>query len=77
MKIPVVDFEVTIPMLPCPLEVEDIPTLLEVPLGDASPFEGVPFHAAGDIYLKRNSTNTDGSSSSDVLAQSHVVVNVH
>jgi len=53
-----------------------IPTLLEVPLDDASPFEGVPFHAAGDIHLKRNSTNTD-SSSSDVLARSHVVVDVH
>jgi len=68
MKIPVVEFEIKLPMLPCPLAVEDIPTVLEIPLGDTSPFAGVPLHAAGDIYLKRES--------SDVLAWGHVVVDV-
>ena len=68
MTVPVVKYDIHIPMPDCPMGTDDIPTMLELPVGDTSPFEGIPLHIQGDLIIKRNE---------DVeIAKSHIVVDV-
>lgn len=58
VTIPIANFDIHISMPPCPLGNADIPTLMQLPLGDSSPFEGVPLHIDGNLFVKRNGNIT-------------------
>lgn len=67
LRMPIVFFPIHIPLPPCPMGKDEIPSTLSLPVGDSSPFHGVPVHLKGDLTLKRGN---------EVIAVSHVIVDV-
>ena len=51
LKVPIVFYAVNIPMPPCPLGKKEIPSTLAIPVGDSSPFKGLPLNVKGDFSL--------------------------
>jgi len=68
ITVPIVDLEIPIQMPPCPLINNDIPPTLEIPLGN-DPIAGIPLRVEGDLSLKKKSD--------EVIAKSHILVNVN
>lgn len=67
LRLPIVFFPINIPLPPCPMGKEEIPSTLSLPVGSSSPFHGIPLHLKGDLTLKRGK---------EVLAKTHIVVDV-
>ncbi len=66
LTVPVLEWDVHIPLPPCPLGNEDIPDSIEIPLGGSSPLDGVPLHIDGDVEFR-----TDGD---EVVASANAKV---
>merc|ERR1712154_39091 len=67
LRMPIVFYPIHLPLPECPMGKEEIPSSLSIPVGDSSPFHGIPLHLTGTLTLKRGK---------DTIATSKVVVDV-
>ena len=68
LTVPVVNWDVQVPLPDCPLGNEDIPNTLQLMPGDSSPLDGVPLHVDGDLKLV--------TAGGEVAASAHVKVTI-